>query len=271
MQLELAGVQKEESDEMVKKLQQEAKDGVEDRKISERKGHSMVKDLKRQLQAEKKRTERLQERLREWAETTSNMSDPPSQPLEADRSSTSSWSLMSGHGAIGEGPLASSPLPTYTNSEDPSPPDVSSPPLEEENETLMARVATLQQEKWALEERLAMLEQSGAAMAEELVAKSELVKQYCITAGGRRSLGSSQSGLLSSPNGEKGQASRMMEKLDRLVKSENVQHAKEVSSMQSMLEETLMKNLHLQQDLERMSQEIVRLSKLAGSPTSDWK
>ena len=39
----------------------------------------------------------------------------------------------------------------------------------------MGRVAGLQQEKWALEERLVMLEQSGAAMAEELVTKSELV------------------------------------------------------------------------------------------------
>ena len=39
----------------------------------------------------------------------------------------------------------------------------------------MERVAGLQQEKWALEEKLVMLEQSGAAMADELVIKSELV------------------------------------------------------------------------------------------------
>ena len=38
--------------------------------------------------------------------------------------------------------------------------------------------------------------------------------------------------------------------------------------MQKMLEETLLKNLHLQQDVEAMSQEVVRLSKLA-SP-SKW-
>ena len=36
-------------------------------------------------------------------------------------------------------------------------------------------MAGLQQEKWALEEKLVMLEQSGAAMADELVIKSELV------------------------------------------------------------------------------------------------
>ena len=43
------------------------------------------------------------------------------------------------------------------------------------NQALMERVAGLQQEKWALEEKLVMLEQSGAAMADELVIKSELV------------------------------------------------------------------------------------------------
>merc|ERR1719237_1410282 len=45
-------------------------------------------------------------------------------------------------------------------------------------------------------------------------------------------------------------AGRMMkEKLDRLVNKENQQHVQEVSSMQAMLEETLTKNLHLQQGL----------------------
>ena len=42
----------------------------------------------------------------------------------------------------------------------------------------MERVAGLQQEKWALEEKLVMLEQSGAAMADELVIKSELVMTF---------------------------------------------------------------------------------------------
>ena len=44
----------------------------------------------------------------------------------------------------------------------------------------MERVAGLQQEKWALEEKLVMLEQSGAAMADELVIKSELVMMILV-------------------------------------------------------------------------------------------
>jgi len=259
-QLELAAVQREEVEEAVRRLQQEARDGVEERKISEKKGHAMVKDLKRQLQAERRRTEQLQERLREWAETCSNVSDPPPAPLESDRSSISSWSLMSGQG---EGPSSSSPIPST-----PSPEDTPSTTLEKENEALMGRVAGLQQEKWALEERLVMLEQSGAAMAEELVTKSELVRQYCVGERRRVSSGERRVGGHHSTVQQVDSPIRklMKEKLDRLVKPDSVQHAKEVSSMQGMLEETLTKNLHLQQDLEHMAQEMVRMSKLAGSP-----
>ena len=38
---------------------------------------------------------------------------------------------------------------------------------------------------------------------------------------------------------------------------------REVQRMQNMLEEALTKNMHLTEDLENMSQEVVRLSKLA--------
>jgi hypothetical protein len=156
--------------------------------------------------------------------------------------------------------------------------------LEKDNQALMERVAGLQQEKWNVEEKHVMLEQSGAAMADELVIKSELVKQYCMTGqqGKRGSMGTSNfKGASSSnfkgtsnsnssspvqPERSVSLAGRMMkEKLDRLVNKENQQHVQEVSSMQAMLEETLTKNLHLQQDLEHLSQEVVRLSKLAAT------
>jgi len=280
-QLELAAVQKEEVEEMVKKLQQEARDGVEEKKIGERKSVAMVKDLKRQLQAERRKAEKLQERLQEWAEAESNSehTTPVSTGhLDPDRSSISSWSLMSGQGGD-QGPTSSSsPLPSST----PSPPgevahgsnprmavEKENGTLEKDNQALMDRVAMLQQEKWALEEKLVMLEQSGAAMADELVIKSELVKQYCMTGQqGKRSTNNSNVSSPFQPERSVSHAGRLMkEKLDRLVNKENQQHVQEVSSMQAMLEETLTKNLHLQKDLEHMSQEVVRLSKLAASPT----
>merc|ERR1719507_2582528 len=283
-QLELASVQKEEVEEMVKRLQQEARDGVEEKKIGERKSVAMVKDLKRQLQAERRKAEKLQERLQEWAEAETNVSEhttPGSGAghLDPDRSSISSWSLMTGQGGDQGLTSSSSPLPSST----PSPPgevatgsntrmavEKENGTLEKDNQALVERVAGLQQENWALEEKLVMLEQSGAAMADELVIKSELVKQYCMTGqqGKRGGMGTSNSNSSSpvQPERSVSHAGRLMkEKLDRLVNKENQQHVQEVSSMQAMLEETLTKNLHLQQDLENMSQEVVRLSKIAAT------
>ena len=154
-----------------------------------------MKDLKRQLQAERRKAEKLQERLREWAEAETNVSEhttPGSAAghLDPDRSSISSWSLMSGQGGDQGLTSSSSPLPSST----PSPPgevatgsntrmavEKENGTLEKDNQALMERVAGLQQEKWALEEKLVMLEQSGAAMADELVIKSELVMKFLVT------------------------------------------------------------------------------------------
>ena len=68
----------------------------------------------------------------------------------------------------------------------------------------------------------------------------------------------------STPSSDK--VKTFVDKLDKFVNLETQKesmHKKEVSNMQKMLEETLLKNMHLQQDLENMSQELVRLSKLA--------
>jgi len=264
MQLELVNVQRCEFEDDVAKLKQDIKDGLEDRKISEKKGHSLIKDLKRQLQNEKNRNEKLQEKMKECFETTSNLSEP-SRELEADRTSVSSWSLMSGQNdrdTSTPNQLSTSPFPSNGFVSDHSHLE-SIQNLNQENEALMTRVAKLQEEKSNLEEQLAMLEQSGAGMAEEIVAKSKLIQQYCMDAGGRRGSNLPNRSLPSTPSGDK--MKNFVDKLDKFVHldSQKEAHTQEVSNMQKMLEETLTKNMHLQQDLDNMSQELVRLSKLA--------
>ena len=56
--------------------------------------------------------------------------------------------------------------------------------------------------------------------------------------------------------------------MDLLVHPDQVdaQKKEELHRMQRMLEETLTKNMHLQKDLEHLSQEVVRLSKLVPGP-----
>ena len=57
--------------------------------------------------------------------------------------------------------------------------------MTQENDTLLSRVAKLQEDKWMLEEKVTMLEQSGAQMAEEIVNKSKLILQHCMGSGNK--------------------------------------------------------------------------------------
>jgi len=130
----------------------------------------------------------------------------------------------------------------------------------------VSRLARLQEEKWLVEERVVMLEQSGAEMAEELVTKTRLIQQHCMDTGARRlQTGAASRSNPSTPSSDK--VRNFVDKLDKFVHldTQKEAHKQELNSMQKMLEETLLKNLHLQQDLEAMSQEVVRLSKLASS------
>lgn len=279
MKLELLNVQKCEFEESVSKLKQDIKDSLEDRKISEKKGHSLVKDLKRQLQQERAKNEKLQEKMKECFETNSNVSEP-SRDNDGDRTSVSSWSLMSGQNDRASTPnLVSSPFHSSNglyneqfSEEQGSGSSQSLNSLQLENEALVSRLARLQEDKWRLEERVVMLEQSGAEMAEELVIKAKLIQTHVIETGARRERrGSGAAASVSRSNPSTPSSDKVrnfVDKLDKLVHldSQKEAHKQELSSMQKMLEETLLKNLHLQQDVEAMSQEVVRLSKLA-SPT----
>ena len=58
--------------------------------------------------------------------------------------------------------------------------------------------------------------------------------------------------------------------MDLMVNPDQVeaQQKDELNRMQRMLEETLTKNMHLQKDMENLSQEVVRLSKMAAGTGS---
>ena len=46
--------------------------------------------------------------------------------------------------------------------------------------TLLAKIEVLQNDKFGLEQKTSMLEASAAAMADELVRKSEIILHYCM-------------------------------------------------------------------------------------------
>lgn len=249
---------------------------MEDQKIGAKKDNLLIKDLKRQLRAERNKVERLQEALKEVSPENKNRGMEelfqPAEPgdlSQCDGSSVSSWSA--GASGLGKDSTASGPQsPTALNASNYS---FTADPGDEHSE-LLQRLAKLQQEKWQLEERVSHLETSSSCMAEELLNKTEIIKHHFISTqnvGGRRHAHNNEDKLT-------------LKKVMEMVKMGEHSDWQDMNrKLQLVLEETLTKNMHLQQDLEAMSQEVVRLSKLSihahtpasrgltlGTPPATW-
>ncbi|XP_041348524.1 GRIP1-associated protein 1-like [Gigantopelta aegis] len=258
MKLEVQGesqkTELENQQMVITSLHQEVKDGHGEKKIAEKKGMSIVKDLKRQLHAERKRAEKLQERLQEVLidstdrQSVEDLLRPIDQndPLRGDNSSVSSW----GAGASGlskdsvaSGPQSPNHTLNYSFSSD----------VEHENNELLSRITELQQQKWKLEEQVNHLETSNGCMANDLLSKTAIIRHYVM--GSKTECG---------PSTPIHEDKNSLNKILDIIKKGDDQELKEMNKkLQRMLEETLTKNMHLQQDLEIMSQELVRLSKLS--------
>ncbi|XP_043357471.1 GRIP1-associated protein 1 isoform X3 [Dermochelys coriacea] len=210
-----------------------------------------LKDLKRQLQLERKRADKLQERLQEILTNTktrpgieelvlAEMSSP-SRVQTGDSSSISSFSYRE---IMKEG---SGPGSVKSNTGSPQrPADLS----DEEISELFQRLAEMQQEKWMLEEKVKHLEVSSASMAEDLCRKSAIIETYVMDS--RIDVSAAHGPL---------ERSSLGSVLRDLVKPGDENLREMNKKLQNLLEEQLTKNMHLQKHLEVLSQEVVRLSK----------
>ncbi|XP_046449997.1 GRIP1-associated protein 1-like [Daphnia pulex] len=268
IQIELAAAQRAEFEDEAIRARQEAQDAQEDVRISERRILSVTADLRRQLRGERRRADKLQERLRDVASDNSSTLPKADASLDHDNCSVSSWSLMSGQNDASATP--SSPFPPTdspssgsekngSRSEGEQPPD-----LTNENARLVNRLATMQQEKWRLEERVLHLEETNAAMADEMVKRGKLIQHYCME--GRSSPAKPESSSISlSPGSEKLSVRRMVSLIRQIGGDAEGDTDSQQRRLRRMLEETLTKNMHLQEDIERLSQEVVRLSQIVGA------
>ena len=169
---------------------------------------------------------------------------------------------------------------------------------------LLGKIESLQKDKFSLEQKAQMLEASAAAMADDLVRKSDIILHYCMEGKANSKfvqtfffLFNSEFNLIfpvlapsSNPSNATpvdGNSEGGKDKLKKVIdifknpeqhsislkslslnNNQNVNQERDMKQMQRMLEETLTKNMHLQRDLEHMSQEVVRLSKqVCSSPT----
>ncbi|XP_061540488.1 GRIP1-associated protein 1 isoform X5 [Phycodurus eques] len=253
--------QRDEHHSTIVKLKQEIKDTMDGQRILEKKGSAALKDLKRQLQLERKRADKLQERLQEILTNSksrtgleelvlSEIHSPSRTQQTGDSSSVSSFSYrdMMKECQSGGQNKSGGGSPQCQRAAELS---------DDELGELFQRLAEVQQEKWMLEEKVKHLEVSCSSMAEDICRKSAIIETYVMDS--RRDV----SGGATGGHGGASQADRggLGSVLRDLVKSgdENVREMNK--KLQNMLEEQLTKNMHLHKDLEVLSQELVRLSK----------
>ncbi|XP_016832466.1 GRIP1-associated protein 1 isoform X15 [Cricetulus griseus] len=183
-QLQRAQEERDGHVKTISSLKQEVKDTVDGQRILEKKGSAALKDLKRQLHLERKRADKLQERLQDILTNSKSRSgleelvlsemNSPSRTQTGDSSSVSSFSYREilkekESSAIPARSLSSSP-----QAQPPRPAELS----DEEVAELFQRLAETQQEKWMLEEKVKHLEVSSASMAEDLCRKSAIIETY---------------------------------------------------------------------------------------------
>ncbi|XP_056447309.1 GRIP1-associated protein 1-like [Gadus chalcogrammus] len=173
---------RDENGDIIEKLKQDIKDTVEGQRILEKKGGAALKDLKRQLQSERKRADKLQERLQEILTNSktrtgleelvlSEISSPSRTQQTGDSSSVSSFSYR-------DMMKEAQPPREKATGGSPPPPQGSADLSDEEVGELFQRLALVQQDKWMLEEKVKHLEVSCSSMAEDIRRKSAIIETY---------------------------------------------------------------------------------------------
>ncbi|XP_067936156.1 GRIP1-associated protein 1-like isoform X2 [Watersipora subatra] len=235
-------------------LQQKVFDNKQEMKLHEKKGAGLMKDLKRQLAQERKRADRLEVRIQEINSSEPKLrqqsSEPFFLPIDSERlsiraddaSSVSSWS---GANYSQTGNSVNRETSIHSMAREPTPRTSPSQSAEHDTQSLLAVVESLQKEKTSLSERVSMLEQSNSAMAEDLLKKQSIIEHY--TMEGKEYVSSTPKKM------EKMTLKRVVD----FVKDKGDEGLNEkYRKCQRMLEETLTKNMCLQNDLEELSKQL---------------
>uniref|UniRef100_H0XYG0 GRIP1 associated protein 1 n=1 Tax=Otolemur garnettii TaxID=30611 RepID=H0XYG0_OTOGA len=220
-------------------LKQEVKDTVDGQRILEKKGSAALKDLKRQLHLERKRADKLQERLQDILTNSKSRSgleelvlsemNSPSRTQTGD--STPDCCLRWVALSLGlTSPLLLQSLSSSPQAQPPRPAELS----DEEVAELFQRLAETQQEKWMLEEKVKHLEVSSASMAEDLCRKSAIIETYVMDSRIDVSVAAGHT-----------DRSGLGSVLRDLVKPGDENLREMNKKLQNMLEEQLTKNMHL--------------------------
>jgi len=260
-------------------LKQQLIDRDADAMAADRKNTAIVRDMKRQMALEKKRADKLEERLVQLiaintphlqVNASDKRGDSPGSFEEMghetvakeEEGSISSWQLVHESANQTKQPLSSRHSRNSSNATSVTGGDVKSPPLPPPTTDgvqldgdiceMIGKVTELQREKYELLDRVRALESSNAVSAEQLQQKSTIIEQYVRE---RKHIGGEHVDTT-------GRIDQRIRKAVEIVR-QDIGASGDLRSMnrrlQVMLEETLMKNLHLQNDVNVMSQELAHL------------
>lgn len=126
--------------------------------------------------------------------------------------------------------------------------------LEKENTELLSRLGRLQSEKWELEEKVNNILLTIQKLENELEAKQRIIGYYCMERRAEPPVRQQ-----SSTGSEKFTVKKVV---DNFIKDKDSENLKEINrKLQRMLEETLTKNMHLQNNLELLTDELQSVKK----------
>lgn len=245
-QLTTCQTEMEANKKVISELEMVKHDKEAEIKIVEKKTSGLIRDLRRQVQQMQRKEEKLQQqlsntRLRDDVmlsvkrEISHSSHDTSSQHSRG--SSISSLKAITGDGNV---------EPVSSNQEEPL--------SMEESKELMVRVAQLQLEKSTLEEKVSHLENTGSALAEDVMQKSAIINQYFMENKADHEQmdktprhGGSTVAHMVSPL-------KLMQRIRSGGGSESLQETNR--KMQRALEEALMKNIHLQKNIDMLSSQL---------------
>ncbi|MFH4979693.1 hypothetical protein AB6A40_006402 [Gnathostoma spinigerum] len=235
--------EKAELESRIAAAEEKLKAKGEEMKVALKKQASMVRELRRQVQQEKKRADQYERQMEETLGgrpyrllgpgCSSETARLESQPA-AEGSSTCSWAFIaesdrnSIHTLDGDESMCSASV------------------LESDNAELITRVASLQKKYSELSDHSKMLEDENQILRREVQEKNEVISEWIRS---RPVFGENH--LNSSPNKIAGVSLRRM--IDMVRVDETASDIRDMNRrLQRMLEETLSKNLFLQKEIQAL-------------------
>jgi len=239
----------EELNAQIDVLKQESTTFIDEKRTHERKGAALIKDLQKQLNAEKKKNERMQEKLTELLSGDKAALDEIFYIPKSDGSrqgDTASVSSFGGTGYIDRASLASTQMGTVA--------------LEQENKDLIQKLARAQEERSVLEEKVRHLESSSSSMANDLIQHYTNDKRASVSGVSTRFATPPSHRRQTASTDRQSNTLNFRSVFESLSGNKNQSTNDTIKNLQHLLEETLTKNMHLQKDLEAMSLQLQRQS-----------